>query len=156
MTETELLLRCYAVQGLVAEAGRIALDYFSRKDSLGVTMKGAQDWLTVADGIIESFLRERLAELFPQDTVIGEEGGGEASDAVWIIDPIDGNAMRPPRRARSRATDRRLRQYSRHDLPPKFHPAAFRVLSSLRRLARVEQQASGGAGRFCAADRPLR
>ncbi|MGJ4929164.1 inositol monophosphatase family protein [Bradyrhizobium sp. HKCCYLS2038] len=92
MNETDILLRCYAVQGLVAEAGRIALDYFSRKDSLGVTMKGTQDWLTVADGIVETYLRTRLAELFPQDTVIGEEGGGDASDAVWIIDPIDGTA----------------------------------------------------------------
>ena len=70
----------------------MALDYFSRKESLGITMKGAQDWLTVADGAVEDFLRARLAELFPGDTVIGEEGGGEASDAVWIIDPIDGTA----------------------------------------------------------------
>ncbi|MGY3234960.1 MULTISPECIES: inositol monophosphatase family protein [unclassified Bradyrhizobium] len=92
MIPAELLLRRYAVQGLVAEAGRIALDYFSRKESLGVTMKGAQDWLTVADGAVEEFLRARLAALFPDDTVIGEEGGGDASDAVWIIDPIDGTA----------------------------------------------------------------
>lgn len=92
MTLGELLLRRYAVQGLVAEAGRIALDYFGRKESLGVTMKGAQDWLTVADGAVEDFLRARLAELFADDTVIGEEGGGKASDAVWIIDPIDGTA----------------------------------------------------------------
>jgi len=92
MTPAELLLRRYAAQGLVAEAGRIALDYFGRKESLGITMKGAQDWLTVADGTVEDFLRARLAELFPGDTVIGEEGGGEASDAVWIIDPIDGTA----------------------------------------------------------------
>lgn len=92
MTPAELLLRRYAAQGLVAEAGRIALDYFGRKDSLGITMKGTQDWLTVADGTVEDFLRARLAELFPGDTVIGEEGGGDASDAVWIIDPIDGTA----------------------------------------------------------------
>jgi len=92
MTPAELLLRRYAAQGLVAEAGRIALDYFGRKESLGISMKGAQDWLTVADGAVEDFLRARLAELFPGDTVIGEEGGGEASDAVWIIDPIDGTS----------------------------------------------------------------
>jgi myo-inositol-1(or 4)-monophosphatase len=30
--------------------------------------------------------------LFPTDTVIGEEGGGAASDTVWIIDPIDGTS----------------------------------------------------------------
>ena len=92
MTPAELMLRRYAAQGLATEAGRIALDYFGRKESLGITMKGTQDWLTVADGAVEDFLRARLSELFPGDTVIGEEGGGEASDAVWILDPIDGTA----------------------------------------------------------------
>lgn len=92
MTPAELELREYAVLGLVAEASQMALGYFSRKDSLGVSMKGAQDWLTVADGAVETFLRERLAILFPDDAVIGEEGGGEAADAVWIIDPIDGTS----------------------------------------------------------------
>ena len=92
MTPTELELRRYAVQGLTAEAGRMALDYFGKQGTLGITMKGAQDWLTVADGAVEDLLRQRLALLFPTDTVIGEEGGGAASDAVWIIDPIDGTA----------------------------------------------------------------
>jgi myo-inositol-1(or 4)-monophosphatase len=92
MTPTELELRRYAVQGLIDEAGRMALDYFGKQGTLGVTMKGAQDWLTVADGAVEDLLRQRLAVLFPTDTVIGEEGGGAASDAVWIIDPIDGTA----------------------------------------------------------------
>jgi myo-inositol-1(or 4)-monophosphatase len=92
MTQAELELRRYAVQGLVAEAGRMALDYFGKQESLGVTMKGAQDWLTVADGAVEDFLRQRLSVLFPTDTVIGEEGGGAASDTVWIIDPIDGTS----------------------------------------------------------------
>lgn len=92
MTPAGLELRRYAVQSLVAEAGRMALDYFGKKESLGVSMKGAQDWLTVADGAVEDFLRQRLAALFPTDTVIGEEGGGTASDTVWIIDPIDGTS----------------------------------------------------------------
>lgn len=92
MTPAELDLRHYAVLGLVEEASVMALDYFNRRESLGVTMKGAQDWLTVADGAVEDFLRQRLAVLFPQDAVIGEEGGGEASGAVWIIDPIDGTS----------------------------------------------------------------
>lgn len=92
MTPAELDLRHYAVLGLVAEASVMALDYFNRRGSLGVTMKGAQDWLTVADGAVEDFLRARLGVLFPTDAVIGEEGGGENSDAVWIIDPIDGTS----------------------------------------------------------------
>jgi myo-inositol-1(or 4)-monophosphatase len=92
MTPAELELRRYAVQGLVAEAGHVALEHFGKQGSLGVTLKGAQDWLTIADGAVEDFLRQGLALLFPTDTLIGEEGGGTASDAVWIIDPIDGTA----------------------------------------------------------------
>lgn len=92
MKPAELDLRQCAVLGLVQEVSRLALDYFNKRDSLGVTMKGAQDWLTVADGAVEEFLRKRLAVLFPHDAVIGEEGGGEAADAVWIIDPIDGTS----------------------------------------------------------------
>jgi myo-inositol-1(or 4)-monophosphatase len=92
MSPAELELRHYAALGLVSEAAVMALDYFNKSDSLGVTMKGAQDWLTVADGKVEDFLRARLAVMFPGDAIIGEEGGGEASNAVWIIDPIDGTA----------------------------------------------------------------
>jgi myo-inositol-1(or 4)-monophosphatase len=92
MSPGELDLRQYAVLGLVAEASVMALDYFNRRDSLGITMKGTQDWLTVADGAVEDFLRARLRTLFPHDAVIGEEGGGESADATWIIDPIDGTA----------------------------------------------------------------
>lgn len=92
LSETELDLREAVLSGLAAEAGRMALGYFSRQDALGVSMKGRQDWLTVADGAVEEFLRSRLNALFPSDAVIGEEGGGEAGAVVWIIDPIDGTA----------------------------------------------------------------
>lgn len=92
MSPADLDLRQFAVLGLVQEASRVALDYFRKSDSLGVTMKGTQDWLTVADGKVEELLRQRLAVLFPHDAIIGEEGGGEAADAVWIIDPIDGTS----------------------------------------------------------------
>lgn len=92
MTPAELERRYYAVQGLVAEVAVMAHDYFRRTESLGVTMKGDQDWLTVADGKVEAALREKLAVLFPEDAVVGEEGGGAASRVTWVIDPIDGTA----------------------------------------------------------------
>jgi myo-inositol-1(or 4)-monophosphatase len=103
MSPAELDLRQYAVLGLVTEVSRMALDYFRRRESLGVTMKGAQDWLTVADGALENYLRQRLAVLFPGDAVIGEEGGGQASDAVWIIDPIEMHQLRSPPRPSTRS-----------------------------------------------------
>ncbi|MCO5089702.1 inositol monophosphatase [Bosea sp. (in: a-proteobacteria)] len=92
MTPVERDLRYHAALGLAAEASQLALGYFNRRETLGITMKGAQDWLTVADGEVEAFLRGRLSTLFPGDSIIGEEGGGEPSDAVWILDPIDGTA----------------------------------------------------------------
>ncbi|GAA1073637.1 inositol monophosphatase family protein [Tsukamurella spumae] len=55
------------------------------------------DPVTVVDTETERFVRDRLAQLRPDDTVLGEEFGGEgagraaAQDAVrWIVDPIDG------------------------------------------------------------------
>ncbi|MBM3481424.1 MAG: inositol monophosphatase [Alphaproteobacteria bacterium] len=78
--------------GLALEAGALALRHYEDHDSLGVTMKGAQDFLTVADGAVEALLRKRVAEAFPGDAVLGEEGGGEAAERLWIVDPIDGTA----------------------------------------------------------------
>ncbi len=58
-------------------------------------LKGAQDWVTEADGAVESFLAERLAALFPDDQFMGEEAGERAAGAGalrWIVDPIDGTS----------------------------------------------------------------
>jgi myo-inositol-1(or 4)-monophosphatase len=87
-----LAQRFLAISGLAREAGALALRYFHDRASLGTTMKGAQDFLTVADGAVEALLRTRIAEAFPDDAVLGEEGGGAAAERLWIIDPIDGTA----------------------------------------------------------------
>lgn len=96
MTDAAFLLREHALRSIVAELGDLALGYFRDRDSLGVSMKGAQDWLTEADGAVETLFRKRIAEAFPGDAVLGEEQGGSAGDAaaenLWIIDPIDGTA----------------------------------------------------------------
>jgi len=87
---TDLALRFAAVQTIVRDLGRFALAYFNDRDKLGITMKGAQDWLTVADGAVETRFRAAIAELFPYDGVLGEEQGGGAAENLWVIDPIDG------------------------------------------------------------------
>ncbi len=47
--------------------------------------------VTDADIAIEAMFRQAVAERFPGDAVLGEEGGHEGdSDRVWVIDPIDG------------------------------------------------------------------
>lgn len=53
---------------------------------------GHQDLVTRCDKETERFLRSRLLEAFPEDTVIGEEfeQEGDGKGTVWYIDPIDG------------------------------------------------------------------
>lgn len=53
------------------------------------------DVVTAADTEVERLLRERLAELRPDDLVLGEEGGLSEDDPAgerlcWVVDPIDG------------------------------------------------------------------
>lgn len=89
---TDIALRYCAAEAIARDLGRLAMSYFTDRTKLGISMKGAQDWLTVADGAVEAAFRARIAALFPGDGVMGEEQGGADADALWIIDPIDGTA----------------------------------------------------------------
>lgn len=76
----------------VAAAGRAAT---MRANGMGeATLKGAQDFLTEADGATEAFIRAELAKAFPGEPVLGEELGGTAENSgwLWVIDPIDGTS----------------------------------------------------------------
>ncbi|SDR61993.1 myo-inositol-1(or 4)-monophosphatase [Rhizobiales bacterium GAS191] len=84
--------RFLCAQGLAREAGKLMRRRFEDRSSFSLTFKGHQDFLTEVDGEVESFVKKRLAETFPSDTFIGEEGSREASDSVWIVDPIDGTS----------------------------------------------------------------
>ena len=59
-------------------------------------MKAANDPVTNVDVEIEEFLQAELHDLFPGDTIVGEElaatSGEESSDdhRTWFVDPIDG------------------------------------------------------------------
>ncbi len=58
-----------------------------------VAWKGAIDLVTIADRESEAFVIGKLAEHFPHDRVIGEEGGGAGpadAEFVWYVDPLDG------------------------------------------------------------------
>jgi histidinol-phosphatase len=72
-------------------AGRITLEYFRRAD-LNVELKGDDTPVTVADRRAEQYLRERIAEAFPADGILGEELAERSgtSGFRWILDPIDG------------------------------------------------------------------
>jgi myo-inositol-1(or 4)-monophosphatase len=89
----ELQRRLDAVAPLARDAA--ALAQRMRENGMAATkMKGAQDFLTEADGATETFLRERLERLFPGEPILGEEGGGAipAGGPLWILDPIDGTS----------------------------------------------------------------
>ena len=91
MTPQELDERLAAVIPIVRAAGELALRFFRDRSSLAIEHKGQQDLVSIADRAVEDLLRERLAVAFPEDDVLGEEGGGAgASDRTWVLDPIDG------------------------------------------------------------------
>jgi histidinol phosphatase-like enzyme (inositol monophosphatase family) len=76
---------------MAREAGRLTLGYF-RSPTLSVRTKGDGSPVSEADAKAERLLRERLAEHFPDDGILGEEEGETAgrSGRTWILDPIDG------------------------------------------------------------------
>lgn len=72
------------------DAGRIALHHFRKK--LDVDYKDDRSPVTIADRAIETFLRGRIAEEYPDHGILGEEEAPSNTDRrhVWVIDPIDG------------------------------------------------------------------
>jgi len=86
---SERLERAVAI---IEEAMGLALRFFEARDAIATRTKGFQDFVSEADTTVERLIRDRLAVAFPGETVLGEEMGGVADDAYWIIDPIDGTA----------------------------------------------------------------
>jgi myo-inositol-1(or 4)-monophosphatase len=90
---TDLAPRLEAAIRLATEAGALALRMRPKAGAASITMKGAQDWLTEADGAVEAFLSAALAEEFPMDGFQGEETGKGRQGAMrWVVDPIDGTS----------------------------------------------------------------
>lgn len=91
MSTTELKARYdWAVQ-IAREAGLHTLNYFQRAD-LAVELKSDASPVTVADREAEQHLRQRIAERFADDAILGEEFGEQngTTGYRWILDPIDG------------------------------------------------------------------
>jgi myo-inositol-1(or 4)-monophosphatase len=95
MTDRDLDLRLLTARAVVREAGKLAYNYFTRRAQLEVEHKGMQDLVSVADRAVEDLIRARLRGAFPDDDLLGEEGGGaepRPGGGLWVIDPIDGTA----------------------------------------------------------------
>ena len=72
------------------EAGEVTLRYFKRK--FETRLKGKDNFVTQADLEAEELLRHLIVGRYPDDAIVGEEGGESAgtSGRRWILDPIDG------------------------------------------------------------------
>ncbi len=57
---------------------------------VGTDFKGEVDPVTETDRAAEHLIRTKLAELRPDDAVLGEEEGGTSQGRTWIVDPLDG------------------------------------------------------------------
>jgi histidinol phosphatase-like enzyme (inositol monophosphatase family) len=75
---------------MAREAGAITYRYY--QGSFVAERKADKSFVTIADREAEAYLRSRLAEAFPDDAILGEEGGEKpgSSNRRWILDPIDG------------------------------------------------------------------
>ena len=78
---------------LARDAGALARDFWLRRAALTVELKGPQDFVSVADRDVETFIRGEIARAFPGDHFLGEETAASFagnSERLWIVDPIDG------------------------------------------------------------------
>ena len=74
------------------EAGELVSRGRPDRVTVAATKSSPQDVVTAMDYASEELLRRRLAELRPDDGVLGEERGFVAggSGVTWVVDPIDG------------------------------------------------------------------
>ncbi|MGW1678709.1 inositol monophosphatase family protein [Saccharopolyspora sp. NPDC002376] len=87
-----MALREVAVQ-IAIEAAKLARTVRDEAVTRGVDTKSTEtDVVTAGDRAVERLVRERLAELRPGESVLGEEEGGEEAleGLRWVVDPIDG------------------------------------------------------------------
>jgi histidinol phosphatase-like enzyme (inositol monophosphatase family) len=79
-------------QEILAEAGQLALRYFRTRLIAENKKKQGFDPVTRADKEVETLIRQRIGQSYPDHGIIGEEFAAvNANSALqWIIDPIDG------------------------------------------------------------------
>ena len=77
---------------LAQEAGELILRRRQEGVTVADTKSSLVDVVTAADQECEDLLRQRLAELRPEDGFYGEEGDPTESHSgiTWVVDPIDG------------------------------------------------------------------
>jgi myo-inositol-1(or 4)-monophosphatase len=72
-------------------AGEIIVRSLNRADTLTVTAKGRNDFVTEVDRAAEQEIIASIRKSYPDHALLAEEGGASGnSETVWIIDPLDG------------------------------------------------------------------
>ncbi len=73
------------------DASSIIIRYIDRIDTLDVTSKARNDFVTEVDRMAEEVIIKRLRKAYPDHGFLGEESGLiKGNEFQWIIDPLDG------------------------------------------------------------------
>jgi myo-inositol-1(or 4)-monophosphatase len=87
----ETLERVARAEILARDAGVLLMGYLGKLR--GIRLKGEVDLVTEADQASEDLLVHGLLASFPEDCVLGEEGGATGDPNArfqWVLDPLDG------------------------------------------------------------------
>ncbi len=72
-------------------AGEVIIRSLNRLESLTVTSKGRNDFVTEVDHAAEAEIIKLIRKNYPSHAFLAEESGRTGdSDTIWIIDPLDG------------------------------------------------------------------
>ena len=72
-------------------AGEVIIRSLNRLESLTITSKGRNDFVTEVDHAAEAEIIKLIRKNYPSHAFLAEESGRSGdSDTVWIIDPLDG------------------------------------------------------------------
>jgi myo-inositol-1(or 4)-monophosphatase len=72
-------------------AGEVIIRSLNRLESLTITSKGRNDYVSEVDHAAEAEIIKLIRKNYPNHAFLAEESGSTGqSDTVWIIDPLDG------------------------------------------------------------------
>ncbi|MEM1243355.1 MAG: inositol monophosphatase family protein [Pseudomonadota bacterium] len=75
------------------KAGDKILQTIDRGETLRITEKQTNDFVTHVDHLSERIILNEIQKAYPQHAILAEESGEKpGEEACWIIDPIDGTA----------------------------------------------------------------
>jgi myo-inositol-1(or 4)-monophosphatase len=80
------------LSNVVEDVGAFCLDGFHRLSTVVTETKAPADYVSEIDRGAEALAIKALGKHFPDIPMVGEEGGGQAVDRYWIVDPVDGTA----------------------------------------------------------------